>query len=153
MSDSQTPIEAPEATAGQLAYIRQQIHPHCVVCGSDNLAGLRLNFVTLPDGSVQADFACRRLFEGYPNTLHGGVICSLLDGAMTNCLFAQGRTAVTAKMNVRFKRPVVTERAATVRAWVTASCHSLYYVAADLRQDGEVMTTATATFMEQAGHY
>ena len=149
MSDAQTLIEAPEATAGQLAYIRQHIHPHCVVCGSDNLAGLHLNFVTLPDGSVQADFACRRLFEGYPNTLHGGVICSLLDGAMTNCLFAHWRAAVTAEMNVRFKRPVVTERAATVRAWVTASCHSLYYMAADLRQDGQVMTTATATFMEQ----
>ena len=152
MSDSETPIQAPEATAGQLEHIRRHIHPHCVVCGPDNLAGLHLNFVALPDGSVQADFDCRRLFEGYPNTLHGGVICSLLDGAMTNCLFAHGRAALTAEINVRFKRPVATERSATVRAWVTASCHPLHYVSADLRQDGEIMTIATAKFMEQPGH-
>ena len=150
MSDFRTSVEASESTNEQLERIRQHIHPHCVVCGPDNLAGLHLNFVALPDGSVQADFDCRRLFEGYPNTLHGGVICSLLDGAMTNCLFAHGRAALTAEMNVRFKRPVATECAATVRAWVTASCHSLYYMAADLRQDGQVMTTATAKFMEQS---
>jgi acyl-coenzyme A thioesterase PaaI-like protein len=35
--------------------------------------------------------------------LHGGVISSILDGTMTNCLFAHGTVAVTAELRVRFR--------------------------------------------------
>jgi acyl-coenzyme A thioesterase PaaI-like protein len=149
MSAPPTKVKASESTNEQLARIREHIHPHCVVCGSQNLAGLRLNFDPLPDGSVQAEFDCGRLFEGYPNTLHGGIICLLLDGAMTNCLFAQGRTALTGELCVRFHHPVATERTVSVRARIEHSGHQLHYLAAELRQDGAVMATATAKFVEQ----
>lgn len=149
MSDSCTPTEFPEPHADQLAHIRQRRHPHCILCGSENPAGLHLNFDPLPDGSVQAEFDCGRLFEGYPNTLHGGIICLLLDGAMTNCLFAQGRTALTGELCVRFHHPVATGRTVSVRARIENSGHQIHYLAAELRQAGVVMATATAKFVEQ----
>lgn len=80
MSDASTPDGLREPHADQLTHIRQRRHPYCILCGSENPAGLHLNFAPLPDGSVQAEFDCGRLFEGYPNTLHGGIICLLLDG-------------------------------------------------------------------------
>ena len=94
---------------------RRQTHPGCFVCGPANGHGLGLEFRLGEGGVVEASFACQGAFEGYPATLHGGIICALLDGAMTNCLFAHGHAAVTAELKVRFRHPVMTERPARVR--------------------------------------
>ena len=72
---------------------RQEEHPHCIVCGTAIENGLGLEFRALENNAVEATFACQRILEGYPHILHGGVICALLDGAMTNCVFATGNHA------------------------------------------------------------
>ena len=131
-----------------LQHFREQTHAHCVVCGAHNARGLQLSFQASPDGSVRAVFEGRQILEGYVSTLHGGIICSLLDGAMTNCLAAHGHRALTAEMTVRFRRPVATGRPATIRAWIEDRGHRLYRMAADLQQGGRVMASATAKFME-----
>ena len=95
-----------ERLDGSYERLRQQSHPFCVVCGDTNRNSLGMDFRSAGDGTVQATFACERAFEGYPNVLHGGVICALLDGAMTNCLFAHGCAGVTGDLNVRFCHPV-----------------------------------------------
>ena len=125
-------------------------HPGCVVCGSGNGHGLGLEFRLVDDGVVEASFACDKMFEGYLVILHGGVISALLDGAMTNCLFAKGHAAMTAELNVRFRHPVATDRPATVRAWSTASTRPIHELAAELVQDGEVKATAQGRFMEKS---
>jgi uncharacterized protein (TIGR00369 family) len=138
----------PRRMEQNLQQFREETHAHCVVCGAHNSGGLQVTFQASPDGSVQAVFAGRQILEGYAATLHGGIICSLLDGAMTNCLAAHGHRALTAELTVRFRRPVATARPATIRAWIENSGHQLYRVAADLRQDGRVMASATAKFLE-----
>jgi acyl-coenzyme A thioesterase PaaI-like protein len=89
------------------------------------------------------------MFEGYPDMLHGGIICALLDGAMTNCLFAHGHAAVTAELKVRFRHPVVTKRPARVRAWIAKTFHPLHEMVAELVQEEQVMATARAKFVER----
>ncbi len=131
-----------------LRHFREETHAHCVVCGAHNPRGLGLSFQAVSDGSVEAVFPGRRVLEGYAATLHGGIICSLLDGAMTSCLAAHGHLALTAELTVRFRRPVAAERPAMIRAWIENSGHQLHHVAADLRQDGRIMASATAKFME-----
>jgi acyl-coenzyme A thioesterase PaaI-like protein len=103
----------PRRMEENLRHFREETHAHCVVCGAYNPRGLQLSFRAASDGSVQAVFAGRRILEGYAATLHGGIICSLLDGAMTSCLAAHGHLALTAELTVRFRRPVATERPAT----------------------------------------
>lgn len=100
----------------ELERVKTQAHEHCIVCGSANDRGLHLQFTLCNDGSVQAEFDCRKAYEGYRNTLHGGIITLLLDGAMTNCLFAHGCSAVTADLHVRFRHPVTTDHPVAVRA-------------------------------------
>lgn len=39
-------------------------------------------------GGVSTVFRGDALLEGYPGLVHGGIICALVDGAMTNCLFS-----------------------------------------------------------------
>lgn len=138
-----------ESLGGSYKRLRQQSHPFCVVCGDTNRNSLGMDFRTAGNGIVEATFVCERAFEGYPNVLHGGVICALLDGAMTNCLFAHGRAGVTGDLNVRFCQPVAANGCATVRAWIESSLQPLYKLAAELVQGEEIKATAKARFVER----
>ena len=128
--------------------LRQNHHRHCVVCGQAMENGFGLEFRCIGGEKVEAEFACRRSLEGYPRVLHGGVICAVLDGAMTNCLFATGTLAVTGDLRVRFRKPVIALGTATVSAWIEERLPPLYRVSAQLEQNGEVKATARARFME-----
>jgi acyl-coenzyme A thioesterase PaaI-like protein len=86
--------------------------------------------------------------EGYVTVVHGGVVCAVLDGAMTNCLFAAGKSAVTGDLRVRFRKPISTRSTAKVRAWIEESLPPLHRVAAHVEQDGEIKATAIARFMD-----
>lgn len=123
-------------------------HPRCIVCGADNPRGLHVDFRPAADGGVEADFDCAPVFEGYSHRIHGGVIAALLDGAMTNCLFAHGRVAVTAELTVRYRHPVMADRRVSVRAWIRETSRNLHRMQAELAQDGRVLVTATAKFLE-----
>ena len=137
-----------EKAQKDLIALREIHHPHCIVCGGQNDHGLKLSFQVCGDGSVEGVFSCSRTFQGYDGYLHGGVISSLLDGAMCNCLFARGKTAVTGELTVRFLFPVLVNCKAVVRAWVKESRASLHMTEAKMMQDDRVVVMATAKFME-----
>jgi acyl-coenzyme A thioesterase PaaI-like protein len=108
-----------------------------------------VRYLPSPDGpGVEAIFPCDPAFEGYAGQLHGGVVCSLLDGAMVHCLFQTGRTAYTAELTVRFRGTVVTGTAALVRGRIERSRGRLHFTAAELVQDGDVKAVARAKFLE-----
>ncbi len=68
---------------------------------------------------------------------------------MTNCLFADGKTGVTARLIIRFSRPLVIERSAVVPAWLREHKPPLYELEADLAQDGHVLVRAGAKFIKR----
>jgi acyl-coenzyme A thioesterase PaaI-like protein len=138
-----TPTNGPESAG-------RQAHPNCIVCSPHHPCGFHLEFVLSDDGSVQAKFDCSEVFEGYPGLLHGGVISSLLDGAMTNCLFAHGQQGITGELKVRFRHPVVTDRVAVVRAWIDRSIPPFHVLQAELIQDEWVKAKATGKFLERS---
>jgi uncharacterized protein (TIGR00369 family) len=133
-----------------LARIRAQEHANCMVCSPSSKGGLGLQFDVSKDGSVQAIFSCDKAFEGYPNVLHGGLISCLLDGAMTNCMFAHGYAPVTAELNIRFQHPVVIGEPATVRARIGRSSSHLHVLEAEILQNQQVKATATGKFMNRS---
>jgi acyl-coenzyme A thioesterase PaaI-like protein len=130
--------------------LRAEAHPFCMVCSLSNPLGLGLKFTCEEDGSVIATFLGHPALEGFPGMLHGGVVASLLDGAMTNCLFAHDCAAMTGELNVRYHEPVVIGEEMHIRAWITRSLPSLHLLAAELKQGGCVKATATGKFMEPA---
>jgi len=132
-----------------LRKVQQQNHPDCFVCGSANGHGLDVEFRACGDGVVEGAFPSPARFAGYPKMIHGGVICTLLDGAMTNCLFAQGLAGVTVDMNVRFRHPMAIDRPATVRAWPEGEGSPIHRLAGEVVQDGQIVATATARFLEK----
>jgi len=138
----------PKPSTSQVAGRCADAHPRCVVCSPTNVNGLRLECTAMPDGSVQGDFPGGVAYEGYVGRLHGGVIAALLDGAMTQCLFAYGCQGFTAQLTVRYRHPVATGEAMTVHAWLTDSHAPLHYLRAELRQNGQVRVTALGKFIE-----
>jgi uncharacterized protein (TIGR00369 family) len=145
---------SPDAAAVALAQQRLDAtriaeHARCVLCGKDNPVGFKLDFRVLAPGLVQAAFPCARVFQSYPETLHGGVVAALLDSAMTNCLFSLGEAAVTAEMSVRYLRPTRLDQQAEVVGKIEKAGWPLFQVSAELRQDGTVLARAEAKFVDR----
>jgi uncharacterized protein (TIGR00369 family) len=132
----------------RLKTARAKAHPFCLVCSQSNPLGLGLEFTARDDGSVSASFLAHSAIEGYQGLLHGGMIASLLDGAMTNCLFAGGRMALTAELKVRYRKPVFIGQEMLIRAWITKSQAPLHLLEAELKQEGCIKAVASGKFME-----
>lgn len=130
-----------------LDHTRRTQHPGCWVCSPDHECGLHVDFEPDGTGGIRADFACDERFSGYTGFVHGGVVSSLLDGAMVSVLMARGDVAVTADLRVRFHEPVRVGEAATVRARLVESRHGMHRLHAELRQGEALRATADARFL------
>ena len=131
--------------------IRAPEHAGCWACGPDNDHGLQLAFTAAADGSVSGSFDCNAAYTGYPGFIQGGVVATLLDSAMTNCLFAKGFVGVTADLRIRYLRPLMVGREVSVRAWPERSRRLTHELGAELVQDGEPVARATGKFMQYPG--
>jgi uncharacterized protein (TIGR00369 family) len=136
-----------EQMRARLSELRSQRHEHCVVCAPAHPLGLRIEYRVGTGGVVHAEFPCHKVFQGYPGQLHGGIIASLLDGAMTNCLFAHGIEAVTCELTVRFLRPVLTDRIAVVNARLARTFQRLCVLEAELIQEHVTVARAQGKFL------
>ena len=131
-----------------MEHLRACFHDSCFLCGDKNPAGIKLRFELMPDSGVKAEFPCGFMFEGYKGFLHGGVIASLLDGAMTNCLFAHGIAAFTAELTIKYKLPVRCGKKIIVIARIVKTFEPLHLLEARILQDGEPAVIASAKFMQ-----
>jgi acyl-coenzyme A thioesterase PaaI-like protein len=143
----QPPPRDAECSQQRLAETRARAHARCVVCGARDDGPARLCFTVTDNGGVEAHICINDDFEGYDGILHGGIIATLLDAAMTNCLFAQGRRGLTAELLVRFRHPVVTGTPLRLWAGVERSSPPLFVLRAEIRQTGQVRATAVGKFM------
>jgi len=83
--------------------------PHtrsCFVCGESNPIGLKLRFET--DGRiVRTRFVPKPEHIGFKETMHGGLVSTLLDEMMAwACAVETKRFAYCAELTVRFLRPL-----------------------------------------------
>lgn len=127
--------------------MQQRHHPGCWVCGGRD-GGLELDFQVADDGTVEASFDFSDGLQSYPDRLHGGMISALIDGAMTNCLFAHGVAGVTAQLKVRFRRAAILGKPVTVRSQLLGESRPLFRLQAEVVQGAFVVATAEATFAD-----
>lgn len=125
---------------------RGDSHRDCLVCGWRDPLALGLVFHA-DGGGVEARFRANRVLQGYNGIMHGGVVSALLDAVMTQCLFHNGITALTADLSVRFHRPVPCESDLVLTGRLVKTRPPLFVTEADLQLGGEVMASATARFL------
>jgi acyl-coenzyme A thioesterase PaaI-like protein len=123
-------------------------HAECYACGPNNRDGFGLVFRTSASGGVEATFYCDLKYQGYPGFLQGGVIATLLDSAMTHCLFQRGVMAMTGRLYIQFKKPVRIGEMVQIKADLLEQRGPLYRLWAELTQGNSVCAKTSATFMQ-----
>lgn len=123
------------------------IHSKCFACGHENAGGLNLQFESIDEISVSCECIVPKSYQGYPGVVQGGIVATILDSAMTNCLFVLGIEAMTVRLNVKFQSPVCTEVPLRVSARLLKAKKTVYDLEAFIEQDENIKATATAKFM------
>ncbi|MFZ0340499.1 MAG: PaaI family thioesterase [Terracidiphilus sp.] len=102
---------------------------------------MRLEFLLASDGAVVSLPIVPDTFEGHPGYLHGGIIATLLDEAMSKAVRAQGQLSMTRKMEVDYLRPVPSGAPLRVEGRVARSEGRKHWAEAVI-VDAEEMTLA-----------
>lgn len=113
---------------------RRRAASNCFGCGDLNPRGLKLAFRREGDAAI-AELDPDPLYCGYPGLMHGGLVATLLDEAMGWAAYGEGVWTMTARMQVRFRRPVPLTRRLRVIGRVTKRRERLVQVRAELRDD------------------
>jgi len=95
-----------DVASEKLTPMASSAQSRCFGCGPANGAGLHLEFLLAGDGSVVCLTTISGSFEGPSGFLHGGIIATLLDEAMSKSLRAKGLTTMTRQMEVEYLRPI-----------------------------------------------
>jgi uncharacterized protein (TIGR00369 family) len=111
------PVETVPEEDGHAFRLVAELNPHCVVCGHQNPQGLQLTF-RLDEHCVIAEWVPGNNWESFQGVIHGGVISTVLDEAMSKAIIAQGLEAFTMDLRVRFKRKLRTGETVWARGWV-----------------------------------
>ncbi|MEI6613802.1 MAG: PaaI family thioesterase [Chrysiogenales bacterium] len=82
---------------------------HCFVCGKENLAGLKIEFhENLQKEEVEAKVVFPPHLQGWQDTVHGGLLATVLDEIMIKAAAAANIKCVTAEITVKYKKPAFT---------------------------------------------
>ena len=78
----------------------------CFVCGAENPHGLKLKVVYDGVDQVEAEFAAEDRYRGWSDYLHGGVLTLIFDEMLGWLSRYMGHDAMTARLEVRYRKPV-----------------------------------------------
>jgi acyl-coenzyme A thioesterase PaaI-like protein len=121
----------------------------CFACGAEHPHGLKLQFRVEEDGLAVADWTPSKNWQGFQDIIHGGIVSTVLDEAMSKAVAAAARPALTCHLEVRLHRAVAPEESLLIRGWVVKKRKRFIRVEADLRDRQNVERAhAWATFLE-----
>jgi len=116
----------------------------CFCCGQNNPIGLKLKFER-DDNGVRTEFTPAEHHQGWPGILHGGIISCLLDEAMSYAAQFAGLKCITAKMEIRIRRPALITRSLIVTGRIIKHTRRLLDAEASLSlSDGTLVAEAIA---------
>ena len=78
----------------------------CFVCGVENPHGLKVTVEQAGDDRVTAEFIAEDRYRGWSDYLHGGVLTLIFDEMMGWLSHYLGHDAMTARLEVRYRKPV-----------------------------------------------
>ena len=118
-----------------------------MIC-SENDYSWKIKFTGNENGETVAKFQGNDSFQGYKGILHGGIIATLLDAAMTHCLFNQGIEAFTGDLRVRFLHKIPCNDIIDLQAQIVSVKKYLYILKAEAVCEKKIMAWAEAKFIQ-----
>jgi acyl-coenzyme A thioesterase PaaI-like protein len=126
-----------------------QANDRCFVCGSQNPQGLQLCFAPDGDHAVTAVWRTKEVWEGYRGVIHGGIVSTVLDEAMSKAVAAAGIRALTCELRVRLRQRIEVAEELRIRGWVVEKRKRRIAAEATLNDsDGLERAHAWAIFLE-----
>ena len=120
----------------------------CFACGPENPHGLHLRFKTGKTGESFAEWAPDVFTEGFRGIVHGGIVSTVLDEAMSKAVAAAGFPALTAELRIRLRRHVVPGNLLKVRGWINSQTRRLIRTEAAITDsEGAELAHAWASFL------
>jgi acyl-coenzyme A thioesterase PaaI-like protein len=120
----------------------------CFACGPEHPYGLGLQFQTEQQGVVSADWIPNTRWEGFRGIIHGGIVSTVLDEAMSKAVASTGTPGLTCQLEVRLRQTVAPDESVRVRAWVTERRKRRVRVESEIRDSANIQKAhATATFL------
>jgi uncharacterized protein (TIGR00369 family) len=119
----------------------------CYACGAQNEHGLHMEFRREADRTI-CDYTPCDFQQGYPGRMHGGVVSTLIDETMGWAVYHASKWGATARLNMRFRRPVYLDRRLRIEAWIVKARHRLIELRAEIHdEDGTLLVDSDGTFM------
>jgi hypothetical protein len=126
---------------------RARLNPACIACGPRNPKGLRISFQRHSE-AICADWIPTSDWESFQGTIHGGIITTVLDEAMSKAIIARQWEALTVDLRVRFRGRVSPGEGLHVRGWIIKKQRRKILAEATLTGTaGEERAHAWATFL------
>jgi acyl-coenzyme A thioesterase PaaI-like protein len=120
----------------------------CYACGVQNEQGLHMEFRREGERAV-CDYTPCAYQQGYPGRMHGGLVATLLDEAMGWAVYGAQQWGATARLAVRFRRPVGLDQKLRVEAWITHNRSRLIELRGEVRDvSGALLAEGEGTFMK-----
>ncbi|MBE6226315.1 MAG: PaaI family thioesterase [Bacteroidales bacterium] len=119
---------------------------NCFACAPHNPCGLKMEFYE--DGEEVVSFwTPDKNYQGWLNTLHGGIQATLMDETGGWLISRKFQTsAMTTNLNVKYKKPVPVEQSLEIRARLKEVKRSFLILEITLSANGEVCSVAEATY-------
>jgi hypothetical protein len=80
--------------------LRARAQNRCIVCGPENPHGLRIHYMRERDGAITAEWRPTESWEGFEGIVHGGIVSTVLDEAMSKAVAAMNCEALTGELKV-----------------------------------------------------
>jgi acyl-coenzyme A thioesterase PaaI-like protein len=123
----------------------------CFVCGVENHRGLQLSFYHDESGTVYAEVTVPDQFQGYPGTVHGGIVAAMLDEVATRAAMVEdpNNFKVTARMTLRYRKKVPTGEPLQMIGWIERQSSRASKATAEIRlPDGSLGAEAEALMVD-----
>lgn len=121
--------------------------PGCFGCGVENEHGLGLK-ARIEGSRVVADIEFPPRFQGGPGVVHGGGIAAFFDDLMGFVPVAHHAPAVTARLEVHYRRPVPLGASIRGEAWMAqVEGRKMWAEAIGVGSGGELRIEARALFL------
>ena len=121
--------------------------PRCFGCGPDNPCGLGLH--AWRDGDeVRGHVVFAEHHAGAPGFAHGGAVATALDDCLGFLLYVIGQPAVTAKLEVNYRKPVTINTEYSLHARLHHRERKKLYTSIDMRDANDnVVAEGTGLFV------
>ncbi len=108
--------------------------------------GLGLKFYKHEDGTVFGNFFADPKYEGYSGIVHGGIIATLLDSAMTHCLLMKDIPALTGRLSVKYSNAIRTGVMVRLEARIVDESRKIFFLEGRASVEGKKVASAVGRY-------